>query len=436
MKSLLFTVLFLNLVAGVVAAGPDEGAPGWGALVGVPAFDQWIALAASNAPAIDIRRGNIDAAQATTARARAAGRPGLSVEGDWRVGRDKDIGRDPGIMTVEPFAGRARLEWELDVFGRVRQAVGAARYAEANAEWELKARELTLAASLAQHYVQGRYLAQQLNLRRRAAEANAAIAAYQANRATAGLARPDEADHARAATRAAEAHEAASREQWDLLAARWRYLAPTERVPPLDAHTGGVNTVPHAPAEDTLHTYALQRPDVRAAYAAWQEADRALIATARERTPAVTAIASAEGRGPSPVDNAEEWTAWAGIRLSLPVLAPERTADTRMARAQSQLAESIYQDAVSRALLDLRESYARRLRTEQSWQKARNAADLLRTRWTTMEQRHEKGLAALPAVENARLSWLTAEEQALALHAKTLQAHLSLVRACGGPQDR
>jgi outer membrane protein TolC len=58
---------------------------------------------------------------------------------------------------------------------------------------------------------------------------------------------------------------------------------------------------------------------------------------------------------------------------------------------------------------------------------------LLKTRLASAEQRFDKGIAAIPEVERARLSWLAAGEQALALQARTLQKHLSLLHACGGP---
>jgi outer membrane protein TolC len=97
------------------------------------------------------------------------------------------------------------------------------------------------------------------------------------------------------------------------------------------------------------------------------------------------------------------------------------------------VSESLYEDAVSRAVLDLQQSYARRVRAESSWQAAREAADLLKTRLASAEQRFDKGIAPLPEVERARLSWLAAKEDALVLQTRTLQEHLSLLRACGGP---
>jgi len=425
--------LWLVLLAAAVPATAGDHVSGWGAVVGAPELDRWIADAVSDSAALDVRRGSVSTAQEITALARSTGRPDLSLEGDWRRGRSNEPGADTETVTMEPFAGRARLEWEFDLFGRIRSAVGAARYAEEVAGRELEARELTLAAELARQYVQGRYLAEQLSLRRRAVEANKAIAGYRANRAAAGLVRPEEVDRARAVTRAAEARVESAREQWEMLAARWRYLAPADSVPPLDEHTGELGEVPVPPPEGELHSYAVLRPDVRGAYAAWQEAGRAASATARDRRPIVTAIASAEGEGPSPVEDPEGWTAWAGVRLSLPVLAPGRAASTRVARSRTLVSESLYNDAVSRAVLDLQESYARRVRAERSWRAAREAADLLKTRLGSTEQRLEKGLAARPEVERARTLWLAAEEQALALQARTLQEHLSLLRACGGP---
>jgi len=431
-KATFVNILWLGLLS-AVSAGAGEAVSGWGAVVGAPQLDPWIANAVSNSPAFNVRRGNVRTAQARTAQARSVAQPSMSLEGDWRGGRKKGRDEGTGTMALEPFTGRASLEWELDLFGRVRAVVGAARYAEEMAGLELEARELTLAAELAQQYVQGRYLAEQLRLLRQAETANRAIADYRANRAAAGLVRPEEVDRARAATRKAEARVESAREQWELLAARWRYLTPADGVPPLDEHTGTLATAPASPPVGSLHAYAVLRPDVRAAYAAWQEAGRAATAAARDRGPIVQAIASAEGESPSPVEDPADWTAWAGVRLSLPVLAPERVAKMRIARAQTRVGESLYEDAVSRAVLDLRESYARRVRTEGRWRAARASADLLKTGFASETRRFDRGLASRPDVEEARLSWLAGEEEALALQARTLQEHLSLLRACGRP---
>jgi outer membrane protein TolC len=334
---------------------------------------------------------------------------------------------------LELVAGGVEGSWDLDVFGRIRSGIGAARYAELAAVNALRDRELSYAAEVTQRYVEGLFRREQIRLRDDGSASQEAVAVYLKGRREAGLVREEllaeaEAERAEAAAEREEAAELAAR-----LETRWAYLVPTNRVPsPLSMQTN-LAAVPRPPEARTLYTLALRRPDVQAAYAVAMEADREASSASRSRLPELAAVALARGEGPSPAEEPEEWIAWAGVRLSLPVLAPAADAAAAVARDRSEGRAALYDEAVKAALAEIRDAYIHRLHTENRRVARQAEAARLRERLDSLGRQHEQGLIAVPEVERARQRWLRAEERSRALHAAVLQAHAALARACGGP---
>ena len=145
------------------------------------------------------------------------------------------------------------------------------------------------------------------------------------------------------------------------------------------------------------------------------------------------AVASAGGEGPSPIEEPDEWSAWAGVRLSLPLWAPRRGAVAVYKRQEADEEAARYRDTVRVALRNIRQAYARRLHAEAAWRDAKAEADRQRARFDSAQRQFDQGLIALPPFEQARLVWLQADERVKALHAGTLRRHVELVKACGGP---
>ena len=187
------------------------------------------------------------------------------------------------------------------------------------------------------------------------------------------------------------------------------------------------------PDAGELHAYTLNRPDVQAAQALWRSAEQSARAEARSRRPMLTAIATAEGDGPSPSEEPDEWMAWAGLRLSLPVLAPDIGAAVESRRAEEDLQAALYTETVRLALLDIRETYVERVHAEKRWQAAQEEVAQFRASFESAERQFEQGLEPVTVLEKSRLNWLHSDERRLRLHALALQSHIALLRACGGP---
>jgi outer membrane protein TolC len=251
-----------------------------------------------------------------------------------------------------------------------------------------------------------------------------------------GLALPAERDRLEAERQAARQQRVHAQEEISDLDARWRYLVPEYEAPDLHSLGGLSSAEPvSAPPETAIHAYAVNRPDVLAAHALWQAAGEGARGAARNRLPTVSAIVTAEGEGPSPVDEPEAWTAWAGVRLSLPVLAPGRSAQVNIRREEAHIQEALFEETVALAIRDIRQAYARRLHAEQAWRAAQVSADRLRESFESFKRQFEQGRVPVPTVERAKLDWLASEEAMRVRYAEVLLRQVDLVRACGGPTD-
>lgn len=405
----------------------------WGALVGNVSLDDWITKSITQHPALRTARAGTELARSRVRAARAARRPVLDMELDFRAGERGGSAEDTG-GNLARSATRAQGSWELDPFGRIRTAVGAARYAEVAADYERRDLELAIAAELATTYVSALLESDRLAIRKEMVAACAEIERYNRNRLKTGLTNERTLERSRAQRLEAERAQAAAARSLAVLAEEWKALVPTNQVPDLfSIESTPLPPLPEAPKQDRLHAYVVNRPDVTVANSLLQSAEHRATAASRSRLPTVAAVASAEGTGPSPIDEPEEWTAWAGVRVTLPVLAPGTTAEVAMERARTNRAEAELADAIRLALFEVRRAYVQRVHAEREWHSARARADELEASLTSVERRREQGLVSIAEVAQARLAWLAADEKARILHAEVLRFHLSLIRACGGP---
>jgi len=435
-------ILVVALLAGGVSpaggggAGPIGVLPGWGESVGNGELDVWIAAAMAAAPSLEAAERAVRVEAAGGRAARAGRWPEATLEGDLRAGRNRTAMTGGEAGDVEPVAGRASAAWDLDIYGRVRAEVGAARFAELAADHRRRDRQLAFAADVAKAYVLGRMWNNRLQTRAQAVAAYDALTGYAAGRVKAGLALPAERERLEAARETARQQQVRAQQEISDLDARWRYLVPEQKAPSLRS-LGGLTPDEPAPVppDTAIHAYAVKRPDVRAAHALWQAAGEKARGAARERLPTVSAIVTAEGEGPSLVDEPESWTAWAGVRLSLPLLAPGRAAKARVEREQANLQEALFEETATLAIRDIRQAYARRVHAERAWRAAQVSADRLRERLESIKRQFEEGRVPVPHRERARLDWLAADETARIRYADVLLGQIDLVRACGGPAD-
>jgi outer membrane protein TolC len=414
---------------------PGVPLPAWGKAVGNEKLDKWISIGMTTSPALRAAERALKVEAARVNAARAGRKPELTVEGDLRVGSTENEMTDGETQDVEAFAGRASAAWDLDLFGKVRAEVGAASFAELSTSHMLRDQEVAFAASVADTYSVGRLWNERLRIRTEALKAHEVLIGYVSARVKAGLALPADLEALEEPRQQARQKQIAAEQELAELEAKWRYLVPKERAPAV-AELGSISPKkPVAPPlESDLHAYAVNRPDVQAAHALWQETALRGKASARDRLPTVAAVAMAESEGPSPADDPEEWTAWAGARLTLPLLSPGRKAASEIGQRKSRLQEALFEDTTALAIRDLQRAYARRTHAERKWDSATVSAKNLKARFESAHRQHAQGRIPVADLEISRLAWLDAAEKEVTSYSELLRSHIDLVRACGGPQ--
>jgi multidrug efflux system outer membrane protein len=411
-----------------------DPALGWSAIVGNPDLASWIRVALDDAPSLDGTRASLRVAAAETRAARSEGRPAVDARVDVRAGRRRNAMTRGKTTDVESLSAAVSATWELDVFGRIRATVGAAELAELAGDHALLDRELEMAAEIAERYVQGSYHVDSRRLRQKALASRNAVVRYHESRLEAGLVRPETLDRAVADRLQAERRLEDANEALSALSARWQYLVPERAgASPLESLPGlSLTDTPSLPDPATLHARVLRRPDVHASHALWVKAQELTKQANRARLPSLSAVGMAEGDGPSPVEEPEEWVAWAGIRLSLPVLSPQRASAATVQREETKVRAALYDEAVKLALFELRDAYVAGLHAEKRLSAAVAEAARFRMALESATRQFEKGLVPVLTVETARLAWLDAEERRLKLRAAVLERHIDLLRASGG----
>ncbi len=413
---------------------PDTPLPSWGRVLGDEKLDEWITAGMATSPALGAALRAVGGEAARGSAARSGRRPSLSIEGDLRFGSTESPMTDGEKQDVETFAGRASAAWDLDIFGKVRSEVGAARFAELSAAHRLRDQQVAFAAAVADTYITGRMWNDRLRIHTEAVKAHDALIGYTSSRVEGGLALPSDLELLEGPRQAAKQKQISAEQGLAELSAKWRYLLPEDKAPEVTKLGHLTPSRPaEPPAESDLHAYAVNRPDVQAAHSLWQESALRSRATARDRLPTVSAVAMAEGDGPSPADDPESWTAWAGARLTLPLLSPNRKAAVEIGRTKTRLQEALFEDTTALAVRDLQQAYARRIHAERKWDAAAVSARKMKERFASAKRQHDNGRISLADLEKARLAWLTAAEGETVAYSELLRSHIDLVRACGGP---
>ncbi|MEM7396543.1 MAG: TolC family protein, partial [Verrucomicrobiota bacterium] len=297
-------------------ASPDTG---WGQLIGEPDLDRLIQQALASAPDLKAARAAQQASVAATDAVGALKKPLSTAIITPRAGRENQASTQFKTEDLEPFKSSARISWDPDVFGQIRARIKSAEAAEQLTAYQLADMELRRAALIVSDVVRGRFLLSQEDNRERVVKASKSILAWGESRLQAGLMKESELEAMRADSLMKEQALEQTRQSIDVFRSGWNYLLSTNDAP-IEWMSSDSSINPTEPApKNILHEQTLRRPDVAAAYASWAQADHAAAAASRARRPSISIEAAATGEGPSPIHNPEEWIAWAGVKLTLPL---------------------------------------------------------------------------------------------------------------------
>lgn len=175
----------------------------WWAQFNDPVLDQLLAQAQKESPSLEIALANIRTARANVQSARAQGIPDLSSSASSTRSKGGGGGAFPAT-TIEIDSISLDASWEIDMFGKIKAAKQAAK-----AQLEAKKiawhdARLSLAAEVANNYVNYRACQASVNALQQAFESRKETARLTGISVKAGFLAPSELALAEAATRASE----------------------------------------------------------------------------------------------------------------------------------------------------------------------------------------------------------------------------------------
>lgn len=375
----------------------------------------------------------IRAAEAMTDAERSERRPMAMADAAYRWGREKSDMTDGMTDDIAPVMASARLSWELDLFGRTGAAVEAAEAETAMRVADAAAVRLALSLEIARAYLEVAALAEDAAWLERMLTDARALRDRAARRVQAGLDDPATQRRAEAEAQMLEHEHMEAEAMRERATAMLRSLLGGTLPATLPGALAGF-TLPPLPDPAQTNLF-LARPDVVAAYHAWQAAEGESRRAGRDRLPSLALVASAAGEGEGSTDP-ERWEAWAGPMLTVPLWEPRRGSRARGAAADADEAGAMFEAASLRAMQEIDMARADRSRTE-----AMIGHMEERTRWFAAEEAstaRERDAGLVPDAEwrMARLDHAAAARLRSAWIAAGLNQHVTLVGALGGEADQ
>ncbi len=413
----------------------------WWHAYGDPALDELEAAAERSNQTIMAANAQYRSALAAVGGARAALMPTVgaaagttrsaSASGSLSVGGGPAT---PGGATFTTDRLTGSLSWELDLWGRLRRGLEVSRTAAEASAGDLAGAQLSVAATLAQDYVQSRSLDTQRELFARTIAAYRRSLEITRNRYAAGVAPRTDVTEAESQLAGAEAQDA------DLAIQR---AALEHAIATLSGRSATEFTLPVAAALPTLPpvpavlpaTLLERRPDVAAAERRVASANAA-VGVARGAWFPTLSLAGSGGYQAS---------AWQHL-VSLPnrfwSLGPQlaetlfdggaRFAQSAAARADYDRAVANYRQAVLTALADAEDSLAA-LRGLADEEAAENrAAVAARETLRATENQYRAGTVSYLNVVIAQNTAFAADRSLIDVQSRRLLAHIGLLKAMGG----
>jgi len=420
-------------------AAPAEAQPRgeWWKAFSDPLLDELIERADGGNTSIRIAAARLTQARAFVRATDAARMPQVDVSAGAARGRGL-VNGVPIQGTQSLFTAGADLSYEVDLFGRLRQASDAARLDAQASEGLLQSARLLVQAQVAQTYLTLRALDRERALVRSTVVAYRETLELTERRWRAGDVA--ELDVARARTEVAATESdaiALDRQRAELehaLAVLVGEPASTFAVEPGDWTT----LLPVIPA-GVPSTILTRRPDVSAAQNSLLAA-QTRVGVAKAAWFPSFALTANGGYASSDLSDLFQWSsrAWGlGVIGALPIFdGGRRNAGIQAAGADFDIAIASYREQVLVAFKDVEDQLAAlRLLEEQA--EAQERAVTSATRSTALsEVRYRNGYVSQLDLLDAQRSELRNRRQALQVRSAQYQSTVALVRALGGGWDK
>lgn len=426
-------------VAGWTAARPMDAAPrgAWWEAFGDPVLNDLETRAERASPTLAAALARYDQARAT-ARVEASGLvPTISAGADAsrrRVSGNRFQGNGNAI-TYDDYAAGGAVDYEIDLWGRIRNSVAAARADAQASEADLASARLSLQASVADAYARLRGLDAQAALLRQTVEAFERAYQLTATRRSGGIASGMDVNRAKTALSnaraqiSAVANERAATEHE--IAALVGILASDFTIAPQDA-------LPQMPAipSGTPSELLQRRPDIAAAERRVLAANARIGVAKAAYFPSLT-LGLTGGWETTHGDLLRSPNSFWGLG-PLSALATlfdggRRKGQVRFSRAEYEELAALYRDTVLTAFRQTEDAIAanRHLATQSADQ--RDAAEAAERTSRIAFSRYRDGASDYLEVVTAQTDALDARRALIAVDTSRLRASIALVKAMGGP---
>lgn len=414
--------------------GKLENLARWWEQLNDPLLNELIVETEKNSPTLDMALAKMNEARANAAAATGIYYPALSLGASSTRSR-MAFGRQVILQTNNKVGFDA--SWELDLFGKNRRTAEAAqaRFGANEVAWH-DAR-ISLAAELADVYVELRQCEASLSLAEQAQHSRGTVRELTDLKEGAGLASP--VDTARAAANEADGNAVYAAKQGDCARTLNRLVAITgieqDVLQKRLAARQGQIPVPNEVEVDRVTAHALsQRPDVAMAELNLAAASADIGASKAALYPSLTLMGSVANNQISQGGQTASVPTWSfGPALTIPLFSGGRaTAYVDAAQARYDYAQAAYQKAVREAVRNVEDSLVRLSVANARAKNARQSQEKYQQLFSATEARYNTGLSNRIALEDARRLDLQARDNAAAADRENVSAWIALYKALGG----
>ena len=405
----------------------------WWQSLGDPLLVELIDAAQNVSPTLASAKSRIAQARAARVAAGAALLPTLDASLTASRGATQ-----PPAPVATTLQGGLQAAWEIDLFGGNRSANEAAlaRYESAQAQWH-DAR-VSVAAEVANQYLNLRACEQQLALTRSDASSRQETARLSALTTRAGFTAPAQDALARASVAEAGNRVTQQRGQCDLdlkaLVALTALPEPELRkklavalVPVAQEATRLIASIP----ADAL----MQRPDIFSAARDVLAAGLDVRSTQAQAYPRLSLNGSIGALNLRTGGSSDGYTTWSigPLALAVPLFdGGRRAANTDAAQARFEESQALYRARVLLAVREVEQALVNLQSTAARSDDTQAAAEGYRAAFDATQASFKAGLSSLPQLEDARRTALAADTVQLTLQRDRMLAWVALYRAAGG----
>ena len=414
----------------------------WWTSLGDPQLDRLIDEALAGAPTLRVAEARTRAA---LAQAQVAGASLLPrVDADFELDREHPSARGTtplpaGRNTATLHQLEATLSWEIDFWGKHREAYEAALGLSKVAEVDAYAARLALSVDIAQAYVRLQRAWRQLDIAEATLKQRNQVYALTRDRNAAGvdsLLEVKQAESALPATREeiARWHEAIALANNQIAALLGKGPDRGLAIVRPDASVGGAVTLPTALPADLIG----RRPDLTSARLRIEALTHDIASAKAEFYPNVNlaAFAGLQSLGAAGFLTGASRTWGVGPAVSLPIFDAGRLRGNLAARnAGYDVAVEQYNQMLADALRDVVDQIASFRSVDQQRAAQQQAVATAREAYDLALLRYREGLGNYLQVLSTESQWLAQQGLDADLQARRLALSVSLVRALGGGFD-